>query len=63
MKRTVFDPLMRFKLKKVIEMMSHTHEAIKTATEPEELDLLLREKVALDKIKSELAAFFDTTIL
>ncbi len=63
LKRTVFDPLMRFKLKKVIEMMSHTHEAIKTATEPEELDLLLREKVALDNIKSELAAFFDTTIL
>ncbi len=63
LRRTVFDPLMRFKLRKVKEMMSETEEAIKTASEPREINDLLRGKMALDRMKSEVCAFFGTTIL
>ena len=63
LRRTVFDPLMRFKLRRVKELMSEAENAIKTASDPIEINDLLREKMALDRMKSEVCAFFGTTIL
>ena len=63
LRRTVFDPLMRFKLRKIKEMMLQTDKAIQSTSEKEALEDLLREKIALDRMKSEIGAFFGTIIM
>ena len=63
LRRTIFDPLMRLKLYKVRSMISEVDNAIKTATNEEEVTMHQREKIVLDRMKMQLSDFFGSTII
>jgi len=63
LKRTVFDPLMRLKLMRIKELMKKLDSSLKIADTEEEIMLLQKEKIRLDKKKSEVSDFFGSTII
>jgi DNA primase len=63
LKRAVFDPLMRLKLTRIKKLINTVEESIKTTEDQESLTLLIQEKMALDRKKSEVSDFFGSTII
>jgi len=63
LKRTVFDPLMRLKLNRVKMMMDNLEYALQKASDEQEINNLLKEKMNLDRMKLQLSEFFGSTII
>jgi DNA primase len=63
LKRAVFDPLMRLKLTRIKKLIHTVEESIKTTDDQESLTLLIQEKMALDRKKSEVSDFFGSAII
>lgn len=63
LKKLALDPLMRIKLRKVMQMIKDLEVQIKACDQEEELLLLLGEKIRLNKVKSHLSNFFGSAIL
>lgn len=63
LKRTAFDPLMRLKLHKVMELILVLEEKLKTCEDEEALLPLIQEKMRLNKIKVQLSEYFGSAIL
>jgi DNA primase len=63
LRRTVFDPLMRLKLNRVKSMMDALEKALKETKNEDEVMLLLKEKVKLNRMKVEICKFFGSSII
>lgn len=63
LRRTVFDPLMRLKLNRVKSMMDTLEKALKETINEDEVMLLLKEKVKLNRMKVEICKFFGSSII
>lgn len=63
LKKTALDSVYRLKLRKVIQRLQSIDIEIKNQSEFTEIENLMREKMLLDKIKTQIAKHFGTVII